>query len=158
MAKAEQGRLVLQPCAFDLARLVEDVAEDFSMLAQEEERAVRLESLASLQVVADPKYIRQIIHNLFTNALRHGQGDIQVKLSANDDCCSLTIRNPLRSQPVASSETLGLGLRVVDTLLHLQPEIQYQRQPGPDFYQVTLTFPAAPASAVSVLPEAISAN
>ena len=158
MAKAEQGRLVLQPYVFDLARLVEDVAEDFSLLAQEEGRTVRLASPSTANVVADPKYLRQIIHNLFTNALRHGQGDIQVGLSASEGQCSLIIRNPVRSQPVSSSETLGLGLRVVDTLLHLQPEIQCERQPGPDFYLVKLTFAAAPASSASILPAASRAN
>ncbi|HLP75951.1 MAG TPA: histidine kinase dimerization/phospho-acceptor domain-containing protein, partial [Candidatus Paceibacterota bacterium] len=42
IAKAEQRRLVLHPCAFDLEQLVADVAEDFALIAQEEARLVRL--------------------------------------------------------------------------------------------------------------------
>ena len=147
IAKAEQGRLKQQPGIFDLAQLVGDVAEDFALLAREDERTLRLETLSPCPVQADPKHTRQILHNLFTNALKHGSGSINVRLSRRDQKIVLLIANGLRPVAEPQLETLGLGLRVVDTLLGLQPEIKYTRRRGRNDYLVRLTFPVITSSA-----------
>lgn len=140
IAKAEQGRLVLQPREFDLAQLVTDIAEDFTLLAQEEGRAVNLPPMSPSPVLADSVYARQIIHNFFTNALKHGQGEIRVKLQPGNDSHLLTITNRLRPGR-KDLETLGLGLRVVDTLLSLQPAIKCRRRKNRNCYGVRIAFP-----------------
>lgn len=145
IAKADQGRLRLQPRVFDLAQLVGDIAEDFALLAQENDRLVRLFPMQPSPVVVDPKYTRQILHNLFTNALKHGQGNIHVRLAQRRGRWVLVIGNGLRPRSSAQPETLGLGLRVVDTLLGLQPEIKYRRRCGRRDYLARLSFPIAPA-------------
>ncbi len=141
IAKAEQGRVQLQVRAFDLAQLVADVAEDFALLAQENDRVVRLTAPAAAPVRADPKHVRQILHNLFTNALKHGQGHIQVRLARRPNTFVLLIANGLRARSSTQAETLGLGLRVVDTLLGLQPDLKCQRRRGHQDYLVRLCFP-----------------
>lgn len=151
IAKAEQGRLQQQLGAFDLAELVGDVAEDFALLAQESDRLVQLEHLPPSPVLADSKHVRQILHNLFTNALKHGQGNIRVRLKPRRDRQVLLIANGLRSRTTPQPETLGLGLRVVDTLLGLQPELRCQRRCGRRDYLVRLSFPAV-ALAASATP------
>lgn len=143
IAKAEQGRLQQQLGAFDLAQLVGDVAEDFALLAQESDRLVQLERMAPSPVLADSKHIRQILHNLFTNALKHGQGNIRVRLKQRRGRQVLLIANGLRSRVTPQPETLGLGLRVVDTLLGLQPELRCQRRCGRRDYLVRLSFPTS---------------
>jgi len=143
IAKAEQGRLKLQLRTFDLAQLVTDVAEDFALLAQENNRLVRLYPMRPSPVRTDPKYARQILHNLFTNALKHGQGNIQVRLTGRHGRLVLIIANGLRPRSAPHQETLGLGLRVVDTLLGLQPEIEYRRRCGTRDYLARLSFPIA---------------
>ena len=143
IAKAEQGRLKLQLRTFDLAQLVTDVAEDFALLAQENNRWVRLFPMRPSPVQADPKHARQILHNLFTNALKHGQGNVHVRLTPRNRRFVLIIANGLRARASAQTETLGLGLRVVDTLIGLQPEIQYRRRSGTGSYLVRLSFPIA---------------
>ncbi len=145
IAKADQGRLKLQLGTFDLAQLVADVAEDFALLAQENNRAVRLFPMRPSPVRTDPKYARQILHNLFTNALKHGQGNIHVRLVRRNHRFVLIIANGLRPRSTVQLETLGLGLRVVATLLALQPEIKYRRRSGARDYLVRLSFPIAPA-------------
>ena len=145
IAKAEQGRLTLQPRPFNLAALVADVAEDFSLLAEEQGRRVALQGSSCCAVVADQKHVRQITHNLLANALKHGHGDIHVKLSGNGRGRALTILNQVRREPTPSDETLGLGLRVVDTLLRLQPGVKCARRRGRHYFAVRLAFPAAPA-------------
>jgi signal transduction histidine kinase len=143
IAKAEQGRLKLQLRTFDLAQLVTDVAEDFALLAQEKNRTVRLYPMRPSPVRSDPKYARQILHNLFTNALKHGQGNVRVRLTERQGRLILIIANGLRPRSSPQPETLGLGLRVVDTLLGLQPEIKYRRRAGSRDYLVRLSFPIA---------------
>lgn len=142
IAKAEQGRLKLQPRELDLAQLVLDVAEDFTLLAQEDGRTVRLLALSHGAVVADPKYTKQMLHNLLTNAFKHGQGDIRVKLTRRQNRLVLTIANWLRAPNAPQPEALGLGLRVVETLLALQPGVKCLRHRNSRGYAVRLSFPA----------------
>jgi len=42
-----------------------------------------------------------------------------------------------------SGETLGLGLRVVETLVALQPGVKIHRRRGSRYYAVRLIFPTA---------------
>ncbi len=147
IAKAEQGRLKLSPQQLDLAQLVAEVAEDFSLLAQEQQRRVVIQPRrAQLPVFADPKYTRQIIHNLLTNSLKHGQGDIVVRFTGRQHC-AVAIFN--RTRQAAAPETLGLGLRVVDSLLALQPPIRSCRRAGRKYFAVRLVFPAASAETIA---------
>jgi signal transduction histidine kinase len=143
IAKAEQGRLILAPQTFDLATLVTEVAEDFSLLAQEQNRVLHLVVKSPSLVVADPKYAKQIIHNLLANALKHGQGEVRVTLRWRSNAFLLTLTNRLRSQPAAAPATLGLGLRVVDSLLWLQKDLGCRRRANSTCYAVRLSFPAA---------------
>lgn len=152
IAKAEQGRLLLAPKTFDLAVLVADVAEDFSLLAQEEHRVLRLAVQPPGPVVADPKHARQMIHNLLENALKHGQGEIRVTVRQHGNRYLLILTNRVRARPAARPATLGLGLRVVDTLLALQPELRCRRRANATCYAVRLSFPGVLAGAKAAVP------
>jgi signal transduction histidine kinase len=147
IAKAEQGRLRISPRPFELAAMVTDVAGDFSLLAQEESRALRLLVKSPAPVLADPQHIRQIIHNLLANALKHGQGEIRLRLRQRDRTFRLAFTNRLRSRAAEPRPTLGLGLRVVDSLLALQPDWHCRRRTSATCYTVCLTFPAAASAA-----------
>lgn len=161
IAKAEQGRLKLSPRPLDLAALVAEVAEDFSLLAEEQERRVRIEKRRpQLPVNVDPKYTRQIIHNLLSNALKHGQSDIRLRLAGQQHCV-VTIFNRTRPEAAPAVETLGLGLRVVDSLLQLQPELRSRRRASRSYYAVRLVFPLATkgeTQASSLQAAALAAN
>jgi signal transduction histidine kinase len=124
-----------------------DVAEDFALLAQENQRAVRLYPMRPSPVFADPKHARQILHNLFTNALKHGRGNILVRIRPRGDRVVLAIANEIRARNTPHPETLGLGLRVVDTLLGLQPEIKYRRRAGARSYCARVSLPTVPKPA-----------
>ena len=143
IAKAGQGRVQVTRNEFDLGVMVADIAEDFSRLAQEDGRAVHFEKPAKSIVTADPTFTRQIIHNFLSNAYKHGRGDIDVTVTRMNANWLLTIRNPRRSQPSLANETLGLGLRVVDSLLRLQPELRCRRENEGATFVVELEFPGA---------------
>ena len=94
-------------------------------------------------VVSDIKYIRQIVHRFCANALKHGQGEIRVKLRTINASNVLTVANRRHSSSSTRAETLGLGLRVVATLLNLDPTIKCRRRRSLNCYAVQLAFPAA---------------
>ena len=152
IAKAEQGRLAVQFCAFDLAAMVADLAEDFSLLAQEQARALLVRNQPSCNVNADPKYARQILHNLLSNALKHGEGNITLKLAPHQKEIAVIIFNRVRREATPAEETLGLGLRVVETLLHMQPGMTCARRRGKPYYAVRLALPAAETARLPSVP------
>jgi signal transduction histidine kinase len=143
IAKAEQGRLVAKAGVFDLAATVREAVSDFSLLAGEQGRSVEFQGLDSAPVSADAGHIRQIIHNLLTNALKHGQGPIQLELRQVDLRTVLTIRNQVRHPDNPAADTLGLGLRVVQTLSDLQPGLEYKHRRNAGVYVVQLSLPVA---------------
>ena len=143
IAKAEQGRVLIHRSEFDLCAMVSDIAEDFARLANEDGRVVHYKPTSGRNVIADATYARQIIHNFLSNAYKHGKGDIFVELEKEGSTWTLTIRNATRSQPSLETDTLGLGLRVVDSLLRLQPEIVCSRKQDEKEFIVQIKFPKA---------------
>jgi len=142
VAKAEQGRLVAYPSVFDLAAVLQEAVADFSLLAEEQGRSVRFQSPRSAFVRADAGHLRQILHNLLTNALTHGQGPIQVDLHTSDSRALLAIRNRVRHHTSGAHETFGLGLRVVRTLSDLQPDLTCGHHVTAGIYAVELSLPS----------------
>jgi len=83
-SKLEAGRVELERIALDPAALVYDVAETFGGQAQA--RGVELWAHASAdvpaQIQSDPVRLRQILHNLASNALKFTEaGEIRIELS-----------------------------------------------------------------------------
>ena len=143
IARAEHGRLALQRHPSNLQSVASDIVEDFKLLAREEGRCLRFASPPGVFVMADQRHLRQITHNLLSNALKHGQGDFYVRVRSAGARPSLTIVNRVQWCPVNVEHTLGLGLRVVTVLLRLDPEIYFQCRRGNTYYAVRLTFPSA---------------
>jgi len=141
IARAEQGRLSPQRGPCDLQAVVSDIVEDFQLLAREQDRRLRFAGNSAGFVMADQVHLRQIIHTLLTNALKHGQGDFVVRVRAAPKRPSLTIINRVQWCPVNEEFTLGLGLRVVNVLLRLDPDIHFGRRRGNTYYAVRLSFP-----------------
>jgi signal transduction histidine kinase len=142
IARAEQGRVSADLKPFDLAALVAEVAEDFALIATDGGRQVKLTGEKNAApVLADAKHTRQIVHNLLTNAWKHGRGDIWLEVRPARHAQMLSIINQVLPRPAAAGG-LGLGLRVVDSLLALQPGVRCRRRSGAKYYAVRLKFPA----------------
>lgn len=145
MARAEQGRVAAQRIIFDLTKTVAETVEDFQLLAAEEQRNFTLQTSPACWVSADQNHVRQIIHNLLTNALAHGDGDLSVRLNRNGEYNCLTIANRTRSRNGAGESSLGLGLRVVSALLRLEPEMKFHRRQGKGYYVTRFRIPCIAA-------------
>lgn len=83
VARIESGAMSLNPQAFDLQRMVRDTVESLTPLAQEKNLTVRLRFSPSMArgFVGDSNRIRQIITNLFGNAVKFTEtGSIEVSV------------------------------------------------------------------------------
>ncbi len=140
IARAEQGRVMAMRSVFDLSAAVAEVVEDFQLLAAEQDRQFALKSHAPCWVSADPRHVRQIVHNLLTNALKHGSGNLAVRVKRRGQFAVLLVGN--RTSGVAPVEpALGLGLRVVTALLRLEPDMRLNRRHGNNYHVSRLLMP-----------------
>jgi signal transduction histidine kinase len=139
IAKAEQRRVVFSNQQFELSAFVTDLVEDFRLLAQESQRELHLEISTPCWINADARYLKQILHNLLSNAHRHGTGSITVRLHASRSLCTLLIANKVGPHR-GKSQSLGLGLRVVRALLHLDSAIKYTARQQRGLYVACLQF------------------
>jgi len=140
IARAERGRVMTMRSVFNFSRTMAEVIEDFQMLAAEQNRRFTLKAIPDCWVSADPHHVRQIAHNLLTNALKHGDGDLTVRLKRRGSLVVLTVGNRAR-RANAAEPTLGLGLRVVAALLRLEPGLRLQRRHRGSYYVTCLLMP-----------------
>jgi signal transduction histidine kinase len=144
IAKADQGRLAWNRESFDLSAMLGDLVSDFHLLAGTHGRSVALQAKTACRVESDPRYCKQILHSLLTNALIHGRGDIKVHLLRRGGRVRFAMLNQLRAGPTRSELTLGLGLRVVRALVGQQPSLEFRQHHGSRYHATSLSFPAVP--------------
>jgi two-component system OmpR family sensor kinase/two-component system sensor histidine kinase BaeS len=88
LALSEAGALKLQKEPTDISSLTRDVARTFAAEAQAREVTLAVQgSTGAAQVSVDPLRIREVLSNLFTNALRHtpAHGFVTVTVAASLD-------------------------------------------------------------------------
>ena len=83
LSKIEAGKLTIDPQPFDPRELVESVvAQHRSLAAQKGIRFAWVDAGAPTEVVLDRQRVRQILVNLFGNALKFtGEGEVHVETS-----------------------------------------------------------------------------
>jgi signal transduction histidine kinase len=138
IARAEQGHLRPNTMRFDLAELLEDVVQDFRLLARDQGRQIEVAAKKS-PVCVDPKYSKQILYSLLTNSLRHGRGTIYAVLQPGPELTVLSIKNQVKTEDSDETLDLGLGRRIVAALAALQQNMQVQTERREGWYQVTLS-------------------
>lgn len=121
IAQAERGRLDTTSEQVALPVLIEDVLEPFSLLAKEDHRQLYFEYEAALQVETVPWILRQLLHNLLSNALKHGEGPISVLLETPEGTPRLSIINPIKKELTSGT---GIGLRIVNALTRAQTSLR----------------------------------
>jgi len=87
MSKIEAGKFALEPIAFDLATLVEDVAALWTPRAQAKglELMVAIRPDCPRRLIGDPGRIRQVLGNLAGNAVKFTErGHVLLRVSAPD--------------------------------------------------------------------------
>jgi len=116
MAKAEAGRTTLNPSAFDLHALIDDVEKMLQPRAEAKGLRLELQRSAGLPryVVADEGKLRQILLNLLSNALKFTmKGAVTLRVSARPVSAQ-------RLQLMVEIEDTGPGItsQELDRLFH----------------------------------------
>lgn len=106
LAQAEAGQLSLNIQPTDLVSVIEGAVELFAELAREKEVDLEVNLPADLPTtLADPDRVRQVLHNLLTNALRHtpAGGKIGIVVEPTEPQLELGGQHSLRSQQTSGS-------------------------------------------------------
>ena len=83
LAQAEARKLPLKPEAVEVNQLVQDTVEMFSVQAEESDITIdAILPASTITIQADANRLRQVLHNLISNALRHtgDNGRIQITM------------------------------------------------------------------------------
>ena len=142
LATAEQGRLSLDLQPVPLRALVTEMLDVYELLARAENRIVRVAAREELTVTADARALRQMLHNLLTNALRHGDGPILVSLTSDATGTRCIVENALAPKPAPASAGTGLGLRLVRALAAAHPALRFIHHSADGRWAATLHWPA----------------
>lgn len=117
IARAEQGRLELNPEAVRLKDFLADTLEPFSRLALAEGRRLLWACPDGIVARADRGVLKQVLFNLLSNAMKHGQGEIFLRVRQRNLRVTLLLGNRPAKQAPESGGGLGIGLRLVQALV-----------------------------------------
>lgn len=81
VAQAEAGELRLMPSTFNLVTKIGKVIQDLQKQAEENDIKIRFSHRKGIYVHADKRFIRMIIENLISNAIKYSYPSSEVKVS-----------------------------------------------------------------------------
>jgi len=104
LARADAGRIELQPEEFDLGQLLEGVCDDVSALAEPRGLTVESELPKRLPIVADRKAVALIIQNLVENALKYNgpEGCVCIHAQATNGTVEVMVKN--NGEPIPAEQ------------------------------------------------------
>jgi heavy metal sensor kinase len=138
VARSDQGALPVHPKRTPLQPLLERVAARFDSQAREQGRRVIAHTPVELEALLDPVRVEQALANLVDNALRHGDGTIELTAQQQNGTVELHVTDDGHGFPPAflphaferfsradpartaggSGLGSGLGLAIVDAIAH----------------------------------------
>jgi signal transduction histidine kinase len=132
LARADEGKLPVRPERLDAAELLASGARRFEARAQESGRELRVAEPDGLTLHADRLRVEQALANLVDNALRHGEGPVELAAEPAGDGVRLHVRDRgpgfdasldgqaferfTRGDRARSRGGTGLGLAIVDAI------------------------------------------
>lgn len=161
ISRAEAGIGRSQFARFALAPLIEDLAEVYGPLAEDEGFAISVDVPPDLHVVAHREMLLRALSNLIDNALKYASGGSAIRLAAARSGAgvdlSVTDDGPgipgdriadaakrfVRLDPARGGSGAGLGLSLVETIAHLHGGTLAIGQADPRGMAATLRLPIA---------------
>lgn len=106
--------LTIESCPVDLVALAAHVVERFKAAAGD--RAIELTAPRPVKVLGDATRLDRAVSNLIDNALRHGDGRIEIEIRPTDEGAELTVTDEgpgFAGDDASSTAPDGLGLAIV---------------------------------------------
>jgi signal transduction histidine kinase len=132
LARADEGRLPVRPEPLDAGELLAGTARRFEARATESGRELRVQPADGLTVRADRLRAEQALANLVDNALRHGDGPVELAAEPSGQAVRLHVRDRgpgfdpsldghaferfSRGDRARSPGGTGLGLAIVEAI------------------------------------------
>lgn len=142
IARAEQGRLELQPERIPLKEFLADVIEPFAILATTLGRKLLWSCPKEAEIWCDRNALKQIMFNVLNNSLLHGMGNVLLRVRVRTGSTSILIENGLPETARNPGKGLGIGLKLVQVLIQQMPKTRMTFRKGRCFC-VRFQFPAA---------------
>jgi signal transduction histidine kinase len=124
LASATAAHLELQTEPVDIAAIAADVVRRFQATADAEARSVSVSGDPSVRVDGDADRLGRVVSNLVSNALRHGAGEVEVRVAGGEEVVVEVIdEGPgfAEERPferfAGSHGSVGLGLAIVDEIV-----------------------------------------
>jgi heavy metal sensor kinase len=134
VARADQGGLPVHPEPTPLQPLLERVAARFETRAHDQGRRVVTRAPMELEALRDPVRVEQALANLIDNALRHGDGTVEISAQQQNGSVELHVTDDgsgfppsflphaferfSRPDQARTSGGSGLGLAIVEAVAH----------------------------------------
>lgn len=91
LSRADSGRAVLHRESLDLAELAREIAEDLGILAEQNGQSIRVEGVATMQLLADRQVLRRALINLVDNAIKYSPDRSTIRLVVNQRLDATTL-------------------------------------------------------------------
>ncbi len=131
-----------------IAALVQEISAPYNFQAAAQHRTLSIEVPSEPEAELDDKLFGLILHNLFSNAVSHGLGEIRLRSRSSNGALTLMVLNRVRAKGNTEIGT-GLGLRTVETLAHAH-NLTFRSRPCFSFYAATLRIPTLASTGAPV--------
>lgn len=152
IALAEQGRLETRLETLALKPFLVDLLEPFGRLAVSEQRRLLWSCPDGAEVRTDRNALKQILFNLMTNAMKHGSGNILLRVRTRPRSAVLLVGNNVRVGTPGPGRGLGIGLRLISALAGQLQDTQVRFHRGGFFWtrmELPLAGPTVSANSVA---------
>jgi signal transduction histidine kinase len=122
-----------------IAALVQEISMPYNLQAAAQQRKLSIHLSPESEAELDERIFGLILHNLFSNAISHGLGEIRLRSRASNGAVTLIVVNRVRAEGQAETGT-GMGLRTVDTLAQAH-NLTFRSRPVFNFYAAKLRIP-----------------
>jgi signal transduction histidine kinase len=131
-----------------IAALVQEISAPYNLLALGQQRKLSIDLSMESEAELDEKIFGLILHNLFSNAISHGLGEIRLRSRASNGSVTLMVLNRVRANAHTEIGN-GMGLRTVGTLAQAH-NLTFRSRPVFNFYAAALRIPTVPSTGVPV--------
>ncbi|MBV8274366.1 MAG: HAMP domain-containing histidine kinase, partial [Verrucomicrobia bacterium] len=131
-----------------IATLVQEILAPYHQQAAVQQRKLSIDLSIEPEAELDEKIFGLILHNLFSNAISHGLGEIRLRSRASNGAATLMVLNRVRAKGNAETGT-GIGLRTVETLAQAH-NLAFRSRRVFNCYAATLRIPILASPGLSV--------
>jgi signal transduction histidine kinase len=131
-----------------IAVLVQEASVPYNLQAAAQQRNLSIELSMEPEAELDEKIFGLILHNLFSNAISHGLGEVRLRSRASNDAVTLMVLNRVRVKGNTETGT-GMGLRTVETLAKAH-NLTFRSRRFLSFYAATLRIPTLASTGAPV--------